>query len=99
MTRRTFLGTAAAIGAATCVPALAAPPSRRLIVGRRTIEVLGKSAEVYGVTDGREEAAAALRHHRHRSARPRPLTASRKQSSGARQTTCRALRFAVCVGA
>lgn len=52
MTRRTFLGTAAAIGAATCVPALAAPPSRRLIIGRRTIEVLGRPAEVYGVTDG-----------------------------------------------
>ncbi len=52
MTRRTFLGAVAAAGAATCIPALAAPPSQRLIVGRRTIEVLGKSAEVYGVTDG-----------------------------------------------
>lgn len=52
MTRRTFLGAAAAVGAATCMPALAAGPPRRLIVGRRGIEVLGKPAEVYGVTDG-----------------------------------------------
>jgi len=55
MTRRTFLGAAAAVGAATCIPAmpaLAVPPSRKLIVGRRTIEVLGKPAEVYGVTNG-----------------------------------------------
>lgn len=52
MTRRSFLATAAAVGATTCMPALAAPRSRRLIVGRRTIEVLGKPAAVYGVTDG-----------------------------------------------
>jgi hypothetical protein len=60
MTRRTFLGTAAAIGAATCLPALAAPPSRRLIVGRRIIEVLGKPAEVYGVTDGNGRSGLVL---------------------------------------
>ena len=60
MTRRTFLGTAAAIGAATFVPALAAPPSGRLIVGRRTIEVLGRPAEVYGVTGGNGRAGLLL---------------------------------------
>jgi FtsP/CotA-like multicopper oxidase with cupredoxin domain len=52
MTRRSFLVAAAAVGATACIPARAAPPSRKLIVGRRTIEVLGKPAEVYGVTDG-----------------------------------------------
>jgi len=53
ITRRTFLAAAAAAGAATyipAVPALAAADYRRLVVGRRTIEVLGKSASVYGVT-------------------------------------------------
>jgi len=52
MTRRSFLVAAAAVSATACIPARAAPPSRKLIVGRRTIEVLGKPAEVYGVTDG-----------------------------------------------
>ncbi|WP_423065130.1 multicopper oxidase family protein [Devosia sp. CN2-171] len=54
MTRRTFLGAVAAVGAGSCipsVPALAAP-QHKLIVGRRTIEVLGKPAEVFGVTGG-----------------------------------------------
>jgi FtsP/CotA-like multicopper oxidase with cupredoxin domain len=58
LSRRHFLSGCAALGAAAGlhnVPALAATPQRRLIVGRRTIEVLGRPAEVYGLTgsDGR----------------------------------------------
>ena len=58
LSRRHFLSGCAALGAAAglhSVPALAATPQRRLIVGRRTIEVLGRPAEVYGLTgsDGR----------------------------------------------
>ena len=58
LSRRHFLAGCAALGATAglpAVPALAAAPQRRLIVGRRTIEVLGRSAEVYGLTgsDGR----------------------------------------------
>lgn len=61
--RRTFLGAAAAVGAATCfpaVPAFAVVPSRKLIVGRRTIEVRGKPAEVYGVTNGNGSSGLVL---------------------------------------
>lgn len=53
LTRRTFLAGCVALGAATSLPASAAPAvlqPRKLIVGRKTIEVLGKSAEVYGLT-------------------------------------------------
>lgn len=53
LTRRTFLAGCATIGAMASVPALPAwaeSPPRKLIVGRRTIEVLGKSAGVYGLT-------------------------------------------------
>jgi len=58
LSRRHFLAGCAAIGAAAglpTIPALAAAPPRRLIVGRRTIEVIGRPAEVYGLTgsDGR----------------------------------------------
>lgn len=58
LSRRHFLSGCAALGAAAGlhnVPALAATPQRRLIVGRRTIEVLGRPAGVYGLTgsDGR----------------------------------------------
>lgn len=58
LSRRHFLAGCAAVGAAVglpTVPALAATPQRRLIVGRRTIEVLGRPAEVYGLigSDGR----------------------------------------------
>jgi FtsP/CotA-like multicopper oxidase with cupredoxin domain len=60
ITRRAFLGTAAAAAAATCIPAAPATAAaqRRLIVGRRTIEVLGRSAVVFGVTD--ESGASGL---------------------------------------
>ncbi len=58
LSRRHFLSGCAAFGAAASfspVPTLAATPQRKLIVGRRTIEVLGRPAEVYGLTgsDGR----------------------------------------------
>lgn len=53
ITRRTFIGSTLALGAAACIGstgAVAAEP-RRLIVGNRTIEVLGRSARVFGLTD------------------------------------------------
>lgn len=56
LTRRTFLAGCATLGAAASIPSLpawAVSPQRKLIVGRRTIEVLGKSAEVYGLTSAR----------------------------------------------
>ena len=54
ITRRAFLGSSVALGAAACIgstSASAAEPRRRLIAGDRTIEVLGKSARVFGLTD------------------------------------------------
>ncbi len=54
LTRRSFLTTAGALGLAGClVPgqALAATAQRRLTVGSRTIDVMGKSAKVFGLTD------------------------------------------------
>lgn len=53
ITRRTFLGTALAAGAAACIgPAAAsAADPRRLVAGERTIEVHGRSARVFGLTD------------------------------------------------
>ena len=53
LSRRAFLAGCATIGATVGMPtspAWAETQQRRLIVGRRTIEVLGKAAEVYGVT-------------------------------------------------
>ncbi len=53
ISRRTFLGSTLALGAAACIgpTGAAAAEPRRLIVGNRTIEVRGKSARVFGVTD------------------------------------------------
>jgi FtsP/CotA-like multicopper oxidase with cupredoxin domain len=53
LTRRTFLAGCATIGAIASMPTLPAwaeTPRRKLTIGRRSIEVLGKSAEVYGLT-------------------------------------------------
>lgn len=53
LSRRAFLAGCATIGATVGMPtspAWAETQQRRLIVERRTIEVLGKAAEVYGVT-------------------------------------------------
>ena len=53
LTRRSFLAGCATVGVTANLPALPAwaeSPQRKLIVGRRTIEVLGKSAQVYGLT-------------------------------------------------
>ncbi len=54
LTRRSFLSTAGAFGLAGCIvpgQAVAATGQRRLTVGNRTIDVLGKSAKVFGITD------------------------------------------------
>jgi FtsP/CotA-like multicopper oxidase with cupredoxin domain len=50
--RRSFLMAGSALLAGACLPAatLAAAPVRTLEVGRRTIEVAGRSASVFGVT-------------------------------------------------
>jgi FtsP/CotA-like multicopper oxidase with cupredoxin domain len=58
LSRRHFLSGCAAFSAtafSSHSQTLAAAPQRKLLVGRRTIEVLGRSAEVYGLTgsDGR----------------------------------------------
>jgi FtsP/CotA-like multicopper oxidase with cupredoxin domain len=52
ISRRTFLGSTLAAGAAACIPTVApAAEPRRLVAGDRTIEVLGRSARVFGLTD------------------------------------------------
>lgn len=54
LNRRSLLGGFAAIGAATMLPsgpAIAADQSRRLIVTRRSLEVLGRPASVFGIVD------------------------------------------------
>ncbi|MGV8856592.1 MAG: multicopper oxidase family protein [Devosia sp.] len=59
LSRRAFLGSAAIAGAATILPsrwALGATQSKTLTIEKRTIEVLGKAANVYGLAgpDGRQ---------------------------------------------
>lgn len=54
LSRRTFLGAAAALGAGSLLLpnwARAAQPQRRLVAAKRTIEVQGKAASVYGLTN------------------------------------------------
>tara|TARA_R110000868_G_scaffold38_4_gene338 strand:+ start:4002 stop:5465 length:1464 start_codon:yes stop_codon:yes gene_type:complete len=59
LSRRAFLGSAAIAGAATILPsrwALGASQSKTLTIEKRTIEVLGRAASVYGLAgpDGRQ---------------------------------------------
>ena len=51
--RRTLIGAAVALGATACLPALpaAAAPRRRLVAGKRVIEVAGRAADAYSLTD------------------------------------------------
>ena len=54
ISRRAFLGSAAALGTASLVlpsRSFAAADKRRLIVGTRPIEVNGKAASVFGITE------------------------------------------------
>lgn len=59
LSRRAFLGSAAVLGAATMLPprwTFASEHSQSLVIEKRVIEVLGKSANVYGIAgpDGRQ---------------------------------------------
>lgn len=62
ITRRSFIGAAAAIGATGWLPALpaAAAPRRQLVAGKRTIEVAGRAADVFGLTDESGAGASGL---------------------------------------
>ena len=54
MNRRTLLGSAAASLALSCLPTrmlLAATPNRRLTAGTRTLDINGRAATVFGLTD------------------------------------------------
>jgi FtsP/CotA-like multicopper oxidase with cupredoxin domain len=53
ITRRSFIGAAAALGATAVLPAspVAAASLQRLVAGKRTIEVAGRAAGVYGLTN------------------------------------------------
>ena len=55
--RRTFLASAAALGASSLLPAkgAAGTPERTLSIVRRNIEVMGRAASVYGIVDERGE--------------------------------------------
>lgn len=64
LTRRSFLASTAALGAASLLAparAVAATPAQRLIVDTRSIEVLGKSAKVFGLTDAAGRPGLLLR--------------------------------------
>lgn len=61
--RRTVLGAFAGLGAATLLApglTLAANPSRRLTVTRRTLDVLGRSASVFGIVDEHAQPGVVL---------------------------------------